>query len=66
MYAKLDKRETSIPYDIFYTPICVTHAKLPDYWNVSVSLWNAETIRGSLMTPEWQILASMTLKICIL
>ena len=31
-----------------------------------VSLWNFETIRGSLMKPKWQKLASLAQKICIL
>ena len=31
-----------------------------------VSLWNFETIRGSLMTPKWQKLASLAQKICTL
>ena len=31
-----------------------------------VSLWNFETIRGSLMTPRWQKLASLVQEICIL
>ena len=31
-----------------------------------VSLWNFETIRGSLMTPKWQKLASLTQEICTL
>ena len=30
------------------------------------SLWNFETIRGSLMTPKWQKLASLAQKICTL
>ena len=31
-----------------------------------VSLWNFETIRGSLMTPKWQKLASLAQEICTL
>ena len=31
-----------------------------------VSLWNFETIRGSLMKPKWQKLASMAQEICTL
>ena len=31
-----------------------------------VSLWNFETIRGSLMTPKWQRLASLAQEICTL
>ena len=31
-----------------------------------VSLWNFETIRGSLMKPKWQKLASLAQKICTL
>ena len=30
------------------------------------SLWNFETIRGSLMTPKWQKLASLDQEICTL
>ena len=32
----------------------------------SVSLWNFETIRGSLMKPNWQKLASLAQEICTL
>ena len=31
-----------------------------------VSLWNFETIRGSLMKPKWQKLASLAQEICTL
>ena len=31
-----------------------------------VSLWNFETIRGSLMTPKWQKLASLAQEKCTL
>ena len=31
-----------------------------------VSLWNFETIRGLLMKPTWQKLASLAMEICIL
>ena len=31
-----------------------------------VSLWNFETIRGSLMTPKWQKLVSLAQEICTL
>ena len=31
-----------------------------------VSLWNFKTIRGSLMKPNWQKLASLAQKICTL
>ena len=31
-----------------------------------VSLWNFETIRGSLMRPKWQKLASLAQEICTL
>ena len=31
-----------------------------------VSLWNFETIRGSLMKPNWQKLASLAQNICTL
>ena len=31
-----------------------------------VSLWNFESIRGSLMTPKWQKLASLAQEICTL
>ena len=31
-----------------------------------VSLWNFETVRGSLITPEWQNLASLAQEICTL
>ena len=31
-----------------------------------VSLWNFETIRGSLMKPKWQRLASLAQEICTL
>ena len=31
-----------------------------------VSLWNFETIKGSLMKPKWQKLASLAEKICTL
>ena len=31
-----------------------------------VSLWNFETIRGSLMKPKWQKLASLAQNICTL
>ena len=31
-----------------------------------VSLWNFETIRGSLMKPNWQKLASLAQEICTL
>ena len=31
-----------------------------------VSLWNFDTIRGSLMTPKWQKLASLAQEICTL
>ena len=31
-----------------------------------VSLWNFETIRGSLMKPKWQTLASLAQEICTL
>ena len=31
-----------------------------------VSLWNFETIRGSLMTPKWQKLACLAQEICTL
>ena len=34
-----------------------------DSW---VSLWNFETIRGSLMGPKWQKLASLAQEICTL
>ena len=29
-----------------------------------VSLWDFETIRGSLMTPKWQKLASLAQELC--
>ena len=31
-----------------------------------VSLWNFETIRGSLMKPKWQKLASLAQEVCTL
>ena len=31
-----------------------------------VSLWNFETIRGSLMTPKWQKLAGLAREMCTL
>ena len=31
-----------------------------------VSLWNLDTIRGSLITPKWQKLASLAQEICTL
>ena len=31
-----------------------------------VSLWNFETIRGSMMKPKWQKLASLAQEICTL
>ena len=31
-----------------------------------VSLWNFETIRGSLMKPKWQKLASLAQELCTL
>ena len=31
-----------------------------------ISLWNFETIRGSLMKPKWQKLASLAQEICTL
>ena len=31
-----------------------------------VSLWNFETIRGSLMKPKWQKIASLAQEVCTL
>ena len=35
-------------------------------WGSWVSLWNFETIRGSLIKPKWQKLASLAQEICTL
>ena len=39
------------------------YSKKSNLWD---SLWNFETIRGSLMKPKWRKLASLTQKICTL
>ena len=57
----------------YYTCTCVAAVeRLPalhysvEFIFLSFGMWNFETIRGSLMKPKWQKLASLAQEICTL